>query len=75
MTGGMVAREQAIAIARDAARSAQPQIDAFDVDVTDEPSHWMVRFTKRGALADGAGQHLAVRVDKHTREARIFHGR
>jgi hypothetical protein len=71
----LVTREQAIAIARKAARATQPRIDAFDVDVADEPPHWMVEFTNRAALSDGADQHLAVRVDKRTGETRIFHGR
>jgi hypothetical protein len=73
--GDTVTREQALVIARDAATTAQPGIDAFDVDVDDQGAYWMVRFTDPMAMADGASQHLEVRVEKRTGKARIFHGR
>jgi hypothetical protein len=67
--------EEAIVRARDAAKPTRADIDAFETELTEHPSHWMVRFVRPGATHDGAGQHLAVRVDKETGEARVFHGR
>lgn len=70
-----ITREQAIARAREAAKATHGDIDAFDVDLVEHPSHWLVRFVKPTAVQDGAGQHLAVRVDRETGKVRVFHGR
>jgi hypothetical protein len=75
MSQSEITREEAIRKATAAGRASYPDVDRYEVRVTEDAAFWKIAFTDPRAPERGGASHFSVWVDRKTGATQLFKGR